>query len=168
MKLKRFESFYNDNGGFIYQLIQAGVIDRAVANSTDFVNKLNAERDATTLDYLLPLVNDFNQHDDLDFVDFWNKRKSDYKLSSNIKSLNGEEALKKFFVEGKKLRFNNNVKKAFFDAIGVPELPKFNSQQGYVTRPDNSRDGSIVTGPEKDNIKFVTKKVTQYQNQKMY
>jgi hypothetical protein len=59
MELKRFESFFNDNGGFIYQLIQAGVIDRAAANSTDLVSKINAERDATTLDYLLPLVNDF-------------------------------------------------------------------------------------------------------------
>jgi hypothetical protein len=90
-------------------------------------------------------------------------------MSRNIMNLDAETALKKFFVlGGNKLRFNNDVKKAFFDVIGVPELPKFNKEKGYITTPDNSRDGSIVTGPEKDNIKFVTKKVTQYQNQKMY
>jgi len=168
MELKRFENFFNDNGELIFMLIKAGVINRGVANSSDFVNKLNSERDATTLDYLLPLVNDYNQHDDLDFIDFWNKTKNNYEMSHNIKALDGEEALKKFFIEGKKLRFNENVKKAFFDILGVPELPKFNKEKGYFTTPDKSRDGSIVTGPEKDNVKFITKKITQYQNRKMY
>ena len=60
------------------------------------------------------------------------------------------------------------MKKAFFDVIGVPDLPKLNKEIGYYTRPDNSRDGSIVTGPNKDNVKFITKKITQYQNRKMY
>jgi len=168
MDLKRFENFVNDNGELIFMLVQQKIVDRAVSNSTDFVNKLNSERDSSTLEYLLPLVNDFNQHKDLDFIDFWNKTKNGYEMPSNLKSLDGETALKKFFILNKKLRFNDTIKKAFFDTIGVKALPKFNKEKGYITTPDNSRDGSIVTGPNKDNIKFITKKITQHQNRKMY
>jgi len=167
MNLKRFENFYNNDGGFILQLIDAGVVNRSVSNSKDFIDKLNSERDSTLVDYLLPLVNDFNQHNDLDFIDFWNKKKNTYKMSNNIKKLEGEEALKKFFILSKKLKFNNIVKKDFMDAIGVPELPKLSKDTGY-TMPDNSRDGSIVTGANKDNVKFVVKKITQHQNRQMY
>lgn len=166
MILKRFENFINSNGEFVAQLVQAGVVNKEVIHSTDFINKLNAERESTALDYLLPLVNDFNQHKDLDFVDFWNKKKSDYNLPSNIKDLDGEKALNKFFNLGKKLTFKNNIIKDFLDRIGVPEKPSMDDQG--IVQPDASRNGSIVVGSDKDNIRFDVKKSTQFQNRKMY
>jgi len=167
MNLKRFESFYIDDATIVTQLIQADVISRGVANSSDFINKLNSKREATVIDYFLPFVNDFNQHKDLDFNDFWDKRKNQYSIPTKFKNLSAEKALKKFFILGEdKLRFNKIVKKSFFDAVGIPDLPKH--RKDGIVLPDNSRDGSIVTGPDKDNVKFVTKKITQHQNRKMY
>lgn len=156
MILKTFENFVNDNSTFILQLIAANVVKKHVVKSKDFMDKLNSDRLPTMIDHLLQFVTDFNQHIDLDFVDFWNKRKNTYNIPANIKSLKAEDILSKFLTLDKKLRFKNSTVKTFLDVIGVEELPK--GDHNFYTR-DSSRDGNIVTGQHKNNVDVFIKKI---------
>lgn len=156
--LKTFEQYSKDIN-LIDLLVKANVINKEISKSEDFINRLNVNREKTLLEQLLIMLIDFNEAKDLDYTDFWNKEKFKYNLNKNIRSLDAEKSLEKFFKldNNNKLWFNSELRNSFFEYLQIPTTPE---GEGEFVAFDTTRDGSITVGPDKDNVKVVVKKVT--------